>query len=159
MMIKILLPFVFVCTFITTTYSQTITAADSVLAIAEKMPEFKGGQDAFYNYLINNLAWPDVSADKVYEAKITLGFIVTKDGKITKPRVVKGGHPKLDAEALRVISGMPNWNNGVNKGRAVNVFVNIPLTYKNNARPKEEAPVEVPIKKPVKKAPVKKKKK
>jgi TonB family protein len=158
-MIRILLPFVFVCTFITTTYSQTITAADSVLAIAEKMPEFKGGQDAFYNYLINNLAWPDVSVDKVYEAKITLGFIVTKDGKITKPRVVKGGHPKLDAEALRVISGMPNWNNGVNKGKPVNVFVNIPLTYKNNARPKEETPAEMPIKKPVKKAPAKKKKK
>jgi TonB family protein len=158
-MIKILLPFVFVCTFITRTFSQTITAADSVLAIAEKMPEFKGGQDAFYNYLINNLAWPDVSVDKVYEAKITLGFIVTKDGKITKPRVVKAGHPKLDAEALRVISNMPNWNNGVNKGKPVNVFVNIPLTYKNNARPKEEKPVEVPVKKPVKKVPVKKKKK
>jgi TonB family protein len=158
-MIKLLLPFVFVCTFITSTYSQTITAADSVLAIAEKMPEFKGGQDAFYNYLINNLAWPDVSMDKVYEAKITLGFIVTKDGKITKPRVVKGGHPKLDAEALRVISGMPNWNNGLNKGKPVNVFVNIPLTYKNNARPKEETPVVAPVKKPVKKAPAKKKKK
>jgi TonB family protein len=158
-MLKILLPFVFVCTFITSTFSQTITAADSVLAIAEKMPEFKGGQDAFYNYLINNLAWPDVSTDKVYEAKITLGFIVTKDGKITKPRVVKGGHPKLDAEALRVVSGMPDWNNGVNKGKPVNVFVNIPLTYKNNARPKEETPVEVPVKKPVKKAPIKKKKK
>jgi TonB family protein len=141
-------------------FSQSITAADSVLAIAEKMPEFKGGQDAFYNYLVSNLAWPDVSADKVYEAKITLGFIVTKDGKITKPRVVKAGHPKLDAEALRVITAMPNWNAGVNKGKPVNVFVNIPLTYKNNARPKEETPaIAVPAKKPVKKVVAKKKKK
>ncbi len=136
--------------------SQSITAADSVLAIAEKMPEFKGGQDAFYNYLVSNLAWPDVSADKVYEAKITLGFIVTKDGKIIKPRVVKAGHPKLDAEALRVITAMPNWNAGVNKGKSVNVFVNIPLTYKNNARPKEETPV---VAAPVKKKTVAKKKK
>jgi TonB family protein len=137
-------------------FSQSIT----VLAIAEKMPEFKGGQDAFYNYLVSNLAWPDVSADKVYEAKITLGFIVTKDGKITKPRVVKAGHPKLDAEALRVITAMPNWNAGVNKGKPVNVFVNIPLTYKNNARPKEETPaIAVPAKKPVKKVVAKKKKK
>jgi TonB family protein len=150
---------VFIISLFSSISSQTITAADSVLAIAEKMPEFKGGQDAFYNYLISNLAWPDVSIDKVYEAKITLGFIVTKDGKITKPRVVKAGHPKLDAEALRVITAMPNWNAGMNKGKAVNVFVNIPLTYKNNARPKEETPVvAAPAKKPVKKAAVKKKK-
>ncbi len=145
------------CLFSFSGFAQNnITAADSVLAIAEKMPEFKGGQSALYAYLINNLAWPDVTADKVYEAKITLGFIVTKTGKIIKARVVKGGHPKLDAEALRVISVMPDWNFGMNKGKAVNVFVNIPLTYKNNNRPAEETPVKVI---PAKKQPVKKKKK
>jgi TonB family protein len=137
---------------------NNITAADSVLAIAEKMPEFKGGQSALYTYLVNNLAWPDVSADKIYEAKITLGFIVTKQGKISKARVVKGAHAKLDAEALRVIAAMPDWENGLNKGKPVNVFVNIPLTYRNNNRPVEEAPVNVVKPKP-KTTTVKKKKK
>ncbi len=136
---------------------NNITAADSVLAIAEKMPEFKGGQSALYTYLVNNLAWPDVSADKIYEAKITLGFIVTKQGKISKARVVKAAHPKLDAEALRVISAMPDWEIGMNKGRPVNVFVNIPLTYKNNNRPVEETPVKAA--KPISPKVVKKKKK
>jgi hypothetical protein len=145
--------------FIVRISAQSITASDSVLAIAEKMPEFKGGQDAFYNYLVSNLAWPDVSADKVYDARITLGFIVTKVGKVTKPRVVKGAHPKLDAEALRVISSMPDWNPGMNKGKAANVFVNIPLTYKSNVKPPEETPAPTkPTKKPVKKV-VKSKKK
>jgi hypothetical protein len=157
---KYLLTF-FCIAFFSYSYAQnnnSISASDSVLAIAEKMPEFKGGQSAMYQYLVSNLAWPDVSADKIYKASITVGFIVTKEGKIKKTRIVKGAHPKLDAEALRVFSAMPDWNPGMNKGKAVNVFINLPLTYKSNIPPPvEETPA--PVKAATKKKPMKKGKK
>ena len=44
-------------------------------------------------------------------------FVIEKDGVVSHVRVVRSAHPLLDAEALRVISGMPKWKPAMSGGK------------------------------------------
>ena len=59
--------------------------------------------------------------------------MVEKDGSISNARVVKSVNPDLDAEALRVVNSMPNWNPGKQDGKAVRVKYTVPVTFKLDA--------------------------
>ena len=59
-------------------------------------------------------------------------------GSISNARVVKSVNPELDAEALRVVNSMPNWNPGKQDGKAVRVKYTVPVTFKLDAAALEE---------------------
>ena len=59
-------------------------------------------------------------------------FIVNKDGSIVEPEVVRSVDPYLDKEALRVISTMPNWKPGSQRGKAVRVKFTVPVHFRLN---------------------------
>lgn len=44
--------------------------------------------------------------------------------------VVRGVHPLLDAEAVRVVSMMPDWSPGLMGDTPVNVRFSIPVTFR-----------------------------
>jgi hypothetical protein len=50
------------------------------------------------------------------------------DGSITEISVVRGIHPLLDAEAIRVVSIMPKFIPAQNKGVAVRQSLVLPMT-------------------------------
>ena len=60
-------------------------------------------------------------------------FIVNKDGGIVEPEVIKGVNPSLDKEALRVISGMPKWKPGSQRGKPVRVKYTVPVNFRLDA--------------------------
>ncbi|MDE6238719.1 MAG: energy transducer TonB, partial [Muribaculaceae bacterium] len=62
--------------------------------------------------------------------KVIVEFVVSKTGAIENARVLRGRHPALDKEALRVVKAMPNWNPGRNNGNAVKVTYTLPVTFK-----------------------------
>ena len=57
-------------------------------------------------------------------------FLVERDGSISNAKVVKSVHPLLDAEALRVVEGMPKWMPGRQNGVTVAVKYTIPVTFR-----------------------------
>lgn len=103
--------------------------ADSVRTKAEVMPEFPGGESAMYRYLSANTKYPSEARKKKITGKVYVNFIVEKDGKITDAKVLRGAHPLLDEESLRVISSMPSWSPGLQDGKPVRVSFNIPLNF------------------------------
>jgi protein TonB len=56
-------------------------------------------------------------------------FIVTKEGKVTDTKIIRGVDPSLDKEALRVINMLPLWKPGKQKGQAVNVSYTVPVNF------------------------------
>ncbi|MGL5547634.1 MAG: energy transducer TonB, partial [Tannerellaceae bacterium] len=50
--------------------------------------------------------------------------------KVVKPEVVKGVDPSLDNEAIRVVSSMPKWKPGSQRGVPVNVKYTVPVQFK-----------------------------
>ena len=64
--------------------------------------------------------------------------MVEKDGSLSDFKVIKSVHPKLDAEALRVIKQMPTWFPGKILGEATRVKFTIPISFRLNKDPQNK---------------------
>ena len=95
------------------------------------MPDFPGGQSELFRYLSRSVKYPIDAQDAGIQGRVIVQFVVAKDGKIENVEVVRsGGHPSLDAEAERVISSMPKWKPGKQRGEPVRVKYTVPVNFR-----------------------------
>ena len=104
----------------------------STYTILEQMPEYVGGQPALMNYLASQISYPRKSRRQGIQGTVFVNFIVAKTGQIVEVAVVKGIGEECDAEAVRVISKMPPWKPGFQRGKAVPVRYTLPIKFKLN---------------------------
>lgn len=102
---------------------------DKVYDIVEVMPQYPGGMPELMEYLAKNIKYPVQAQKKGIEGRVTVRFIVEKDGSISNVTVVRHIHPLLDKEAVRVIKAMPKWSPGMLNGKPVRVKFNIPVAF------------------------------
>jgi TonB family protein len=76
------------------------------------------------------LKYPEAAVRDGVQGRVTVEFIVDKDGKVTDVRVVKGVSDELDAEAVKVVSASPKWKPGRVNGNKVRTVVSIPIEFK-----------------------------
>ena len=98
-----------------------------VYKVVEDMPQFPGGNA--FRYLAQHIRYPEEAVKNGIEGIVYVQFVVDKDGKIVEPKVVQGVCPELDAEALRVVSGMPAWKPGMQRGKPVAVSFVLPVVF------------------------------
>lgn len=104
--------------------------ADEIFSIVEEQPSPKGGIKAFYKYIGANLKYPGRASRMGIEGRVFVEFVVEKDGSLTDIKVAKGIGGGCNEEAIRVISGAPNWNPGKQRGREVRVRMVMPIMFK-----------------------------
>lgn len=95
----------------------------------DKMPEYVGGMEAMTKYMIANVRYPESAVKSKTTGKVIVSFVVAKDGKVTKATVKRGVSKELDAEALRVVSSMPNWIPGEKDGKKVDAEMVLPVSF------------------------------
>ena len=105
---------------------------EEVFMVVEDQPEFPGGTAALLEYLRKNIKYPAICRENNIQGRVIVSFIVNKDGAIVEPEVIKGVNPSLDKEALRVISGMPKWKPGSQRGKPVRVKYTVPVNFRLN---------------------------
>jgi len=110
--------------------NTTETNQGKIYETVETMPVFPGGDDALMKCLSMNIRYPVAAQNKSLQGRVVVRFIVSKTGQVTKPDVVKSAGIELDQEALRVISGMPAWTPGKQKGKAVPVYYTLPIVFR-----------------------------
>lgn len=103
---------------------------NKVFDVVEVMPSFPGGQGALMSYLSSHTKYPVVAQENGVQGRVTVSFVVERDGSITDVHVVRSVDPSLDREAARVVSSMPNWQPGKQNGSAVRVKFNVPVQFK-----------------------------
>ena len=103
---------------------------NGVHQVCEEMPEFPGGMAECMKYLSKNINYPEDCKKEGVQGRVIVQFVVDKDGSIKDPTIARGVHPSLDKEALRVLSSMPNWKPGKQKGEAVKVKYTIPVMFR-----------------------------
>lgn len=96
----------------------------------EQMPSFPGGTKAMMEFLSKNTQYPEEAAKKGIQGTVFVQFVVEKDGSIKDVKVIRGKHPLLDAEAVRVAKLMPKWTPGKQDGKAVRVEFTMPVKFK-----------------------------
>lgn len=103
---------------------------DEVFVIVEDVPHFPGGNQALQEYLASNIHYPKKAKEEGISGTVWVRFTVDENGTIKNVVLDKELYAPLDREALRVISSMPDWEPGTQRGKAVPVELLIPVEFK-----------------------------
>ena len=98
--------------------------------IVEDMPTFQGGDmGEFWKYAMSEIRYPEVAAENGLSGTVYMQFTVSAAGYVIDVKVIKGVHPDLDNEAIRVIKNSPKWEPGKQRGRRVPVIMSLPMKF------------------------------
>ena len=81
------------------------------------------------NFLNFNLRYPEDARDSDIQGRVTVRFLVNKNGSIGSIHILKGVSKSINKEALRVIKGMPAWIPGLLKGNLTKVYFTLPINF------------------------------
>jgi protein TonB len=95
-----------------------------IFVVVEDSPELVGGLAS----LQQNVEYPEMARKAGIEGRVIVQFIVDENGDVTSPTVVRGRHPLLDQEALRVIR-LAKFEPGRQRGEPVKVQMALPITF------------------------------
>lgn len=104
-------------------------AEPAIYTLVDKMPE------APYNlseYLSENIQYPVEAKQKHIEGRVTVRFVIDRDGIVSYPQILRSPDTLLSTESLRVISSMPKWLPGEQNGKKVSVYFTLPIMFKLN---------------------------
>lgn len=97
------------------------------------MPRFPGGEAAMHKFIGDNLKYPVSAQDAGIQGRVTVRFVVSKTGKVSDVKIIRGIDPACDKEVVRIIKAMPNWIPGEQHGIAVPVYFTIPVVFRLNS--------------------------
>ncbi|TXI67917.1 energy transducer TonB [Flavobacterium sp. UBA6195] len=112
-------------------------------AVIEDVPVFPGCEGVAKNkrlecfmeqmakHIKKNQQYPERAMEDNIQGRVAVLFVIDKDGSITnvQARGPKGGE-LLEKEALRVISKLPKFKPGMQRGKPVKVKYSQPITFK-----------------------------
>ena len=99
------------------------------LLVVEQNPEFQGGYDAMLKFLKDKMQYPTLAQESGIQGTVFVQFVVSKTGKISNVKILRGIGGGCDEEAVRVVKEMPNWIPGRQNGQAVPVMFQIPVKF------------------------------
>jgi len=120
---------------------QELKDENGIYRVCDEMPEFPGGMAACMKFLAENIQYPEDCMKEGIQGRVIIQFVIDKDGTAKDIIVVRGVHPSLDKEALRVASLMPKWKPGITKGEAVACKYTIPIGFKLSLPTASEATI------------------
>ena len=93
----------------------------------ENMPTFNGNLN---QWLLQNMKYPVEAMNKKEQGKVIVQFIVSENGEVSEPKIIRSVSPALDEEACRIVLAMPKWNPGKLKGKPVAVRYMLPISFR-----------------------------
>ena len=134
---------------------------DSIYETPEKRAQFKGGDAACYQFLAQNVKYPQIAVEHAVQGRVMVCFVVNKDGSVCDVTVVSNNaksnvevrdvegekeegaeyitlselnsaRKALEEEAIRVIKAMPKWNPAEEKGKKVRCRYMLPISFRLN---------------------------
>lgn len=83
-------------------------------------------------HIESHLQYPAMALEEGITGKVYVRYIVDANGQVGRLRVMRGVHPSLDKEALRVVSTLPQHTPGRHQGKSVPVVFHVPVTFTRN---------------------------
>jgi protein TonB len=99
------------------------------LLVVEQNPEFQGGYESMLKFLHDKMQYPTLAQESGIQGTVFVQFVVSKTGKISNVKILRGIGGGCDEEAVRVVKEMPNWIPGRQNGQAVPVMFQIPVKF------------------------------
>jgi TonB family protein len=101
--------------------TSTTNTTDFIYGFGNPAAQFPGGIPKFYNFLYENIRYPDEVLNKNIQGRELIQFIVEKDGSLTNIKTARSLNSILDREAVRVVGLSPKWIPGMFEGHVSRV--------------------------------------
>lgn len=98
-------------------------------AFATATPQYPGGKEALDKYLSSNMKYPQSAIDNGIEGVVDVAFVVKTDGSIGNIKIVRMVDPDLEAEAIRLVKGMPAWVPADQNGAPVEAQTQVQVNF------------------------------
>ncbi|MBP3290441.1 MAG: energy transducer TonB [Alistipes sp.] len=103
---------------------------DTPIIKAEKMPTFQGGDlMKFREWVQKRLRYPQIAQENGISGRVTLTFVIEKDGTLTNIEVMQSPDRSLSEEAIRVLNTSPKWEPGKQRNQPVRVRFTLPVAF------------------------------
>jgi protein TonB len=125
--------------------AETNEVQEIPFAVIEKIPQFQScestelenGMECFKQeinaHIIKNLVYPTLAREHNIQGRVTVVFIIDKEGNVTN---VRARGPRegtlLEEEAIRIVKLLPQFKPGTQRGKTVNVSFALPIIFKLN---------------------------
>lgn len=93
-------------------------------------PEFPGGETSLVRFINRTRQYPKKAYRKGIQGRVTCSFVINADGSVSNIHILKGVEESLNAEAIRILSKMPDWTPGSIDGHPVPVRVIYPIPFR-----------------------------
>ena len=104
---------------------------DAPFIIAEEMPKFQGGDlMKFRSWVQGKLKYPQIAQENGISGKVTLTFVIERDGSLTNIQVMQSPDRSLADEAVRVLQSSPKWTPGKQRNAPVRVRYTLPVEFR-----------------------------
>ncbi|MFY0606485.1 MAG: TonB family protein [Cyclobacteriaceae bacterium] len=103
---------------------------DEIFTIVQDNAEPEGGMETFYEYVKQNLVYPEEARKKGVAGRVYVQLVVEKDGSISNMKVAKGLGLECDKEAYRLVKSYPAWKVGKQRGENVRQRIILPVVFK-----------------------------
>lgn len=104
---------------------------EEIFMRAEEMPTFQGGDiTKFREWVMRRFRYPAIAQENGIQGKVTLQFVVEKDGSVTNIQVLQTPDPVLSDEVVRVVNDSPKWKPGKQRNEPVRVKYILPVDFR-----------------------------
>ncbi len=93
-------------------------------------PTYKGGIEAFYNYVLQNYRYPEEAYQQKLEGQVIVNFHLSAEGYPSDFRILRGISQALNAEAVRLIKNAPGWQQATYNNQPVSSRMTIPINFR-----------------------------
>ena len=112
------------------TLIASLAIAATAMAQTDTIPAaYPGGEKAMTAYLQKNLKYPQPSLNNGIEGVVTVKFTVKADGALDGFSIVRLVDPDLEAEAVRLVKGMPAGTPASGGGTPVDSESNVEVVF------------------------------
>ncbi len=108
---------------------QVADEEETPFTVVEQSPDFPGGDAERIKFLKDNIKYPQMARESGIDGTVYVSFVVSRTGKISNIKVMRGIGGGCDEEAIRVIKSMPEWKPGKQNGQPVPVQFNMPIKF------------------------------
>lgn len=102
---------------------------ETIFTVVEESASFPGGMQELYKYVGSNLVYPQQARETGTQGKVFITFVVEKDGSLTDVKVLRDIGSGCGEEAVRVVKSMPKWKPAKQRGKAVRMQFNLPISF------------------------------
>lgn len=110
---------------------MSISDTDGVYTDFDVEPSFPGGLTALMGFIKTTQKFP---SDALQGGRVTLKFIVEKDGSFSNVEVLRSPDDALSQEAIRVLNSMPLWKPAQKHGTIVRSRYMLPFTFRKEGK-------------------------